>query len=219
MKILVADDEKELANVIRKILNMSLYDVDVVYNGRDALEGAIHNKYDVIILDVMMPEINGFDTVKMMRERYIDTPVLLLTAKAEIDEKVIGLDSGANDYLTKPFNKDELLARVRALDRNYKSLKVYEYEDMKFNSEKQEISSNKTTYKLNSKECEIMKMFFINKDNQISTTEILKNVWNNDNNIEIVRIYVSYLKNKIDALNCNVYINENNGYRMEKRNA
>ena len=219
MKILVADDEKELANVIRKILNMSLYDVDVVYNGRDALEVAIHNKYDVIILDVMMPEINGFDTVKMMRERYIDTPVLLLTAKAEIDEKVIGLDSGANDYLTKPFNKDELLARVRALDRNYKSLKVYEYEDMKFNSEKQEISSNKTTYKLNSKECEIMKMFFINKDNQISTTEILKNVWNNDNNIEIVRIYVSYLKNKIDALNCNVYINENNGYRMEKRNA
>ena len=109
-KILVADDEKDLAKAIGTILQMSNYDVKVVNNGKDAFEEIKNGVFDVIILDVMMPEMDGIEVVKETRKINIDTPIILLTAKAQIDDKVEGLDSGANDYLTKPFNKEELLA-------------------------------------------------------------------------------------------------------------
>lgn len=114
-KILVADDEKDLARAIGMILKYSDYEVDIVENGKQALEKAKENNYDAMILDIMMPEMDGIQALKEMRKNHIKTPILFLTAKSQVDDKVEGLDAGANDYLTKPFDQKELLARVRAL--------------------------------------------------------------------------------------------------------
>lgn len=143
-KILVADDEKDLAKAIGTILQMSNYDVKVVNNGKDAFEEIKNGVFDVIILDVMMPEMDGIEVVKETRKINIDTPIILLTAKAQIDDKVEGLDSGANDYLTKPFNKEELLARIRVLTRKTEESKEkYSIGNIVFNKENSEISSKK----------------------------------------------------------------------------
>ena len=121
MNILLADDEIELADAIAVILESSGYKVKTVYNGEAVLKEVIKNRYDVILIDIMMPKMNGLEVVKELRNRNIDIPVLMLTAKSTIEDKVEGLDSGANDYLTKPFNKKELLARVRAITRESKN--------------------------------------------------------------------------------------------------
>ncbi len=116
-KILLADDEAELSRAVGAILTYSNYDVDLVYNGKDAAKKALEKEYDVIILDIMMPVMDGIEALKLIRKHNIKTPIMLLTAKSQVDDKVEGLDAGANDYLTKPFDKKELLARIRVLTR------------------------------------------------------------------------------------------------------
>ena len=217
-KILVADDEKDLAKAIGTILQMSNYDVKVVNNGKDAFEEIKNGVFDVIILDVMMPEMDGIEVVKETRKINIDTPIILLTAKAQIDDKVEGLDSGANDYLTKPFNKEELLARIRVLTRKTEESKEkYSIGNIVFNKENSEISSKKASLHLNNKECEVMEFLVKNQGRNIADDELKQRVWvNEQNNDGVVQMYISFLQEKFSALGANVRINNKNGYIIEK---
>lgn len=217
-RILIADDEKELARAIGMILKYSDYEVDIVENGKQAVEKTNDNIYDVIILDVMMPIMDGIEALKEIRKNNIKTPVLLLTAKSQVDDKVEGLDSGANDYLTKPFDKKELLARIRALTRiKEEKEEKYKIGNITFNKENSEISSEKASLHLNNKECEMMEFLVKNQERSISKNELSKRIWTNENKDEsIVTMYVSYLQEKFSALGANVKINEKNGYVLEK---
>lgn len=217
-KILLAEDEKELARAIGAILKYSNYEVDIVYNGKEALEKAKKQFYDIMILDIMMPVMDGIQALKEMRKLNIKTPILLLTAKAQVEDKVEGLDAGANDYLTKPFNKEELLARIRALTRvnEEKELK-YKVGNITFNKENSEISNEKTSLHLNHKECEMMEFLVKNQDRNISKKELKERIWYDENNDEtVVTMYATYLQEKFIALGANIRINEENGYYLEK---
>lgn len=217
-RILIADDEKELARAVGMILKYSNYEVDIVENGKQAVEKANENDYDVIILDVMMPIMDGIEALKEMRKNNIKTPILLLTAKSQIDDKVEGLDSGANDYLTKPFDKKELLARLRALARIKEGREeTYKIGNIVFNKENAEISSEKASLHLNNKECEMMEYLVKNQERAINKKELRKRIWKNEYSDEnIVTMYISYLQDKFSALGANIKINDENGYVLEK---
>ena len=218
LKILLADDEKELARAVGTILKYSNYEVNIVNNGKEAVEMVKENMYDLIILDVMMPVMDGIQALKEMRKNNIKTPIMLLTAKAQIDDKVEGLDSGANDYLTKPFDKKELLARIRALTREQEENKEkYKIGNIIFDKETSEISNQNTSLHLNNKECEIMEFLVKNQERNITKKELKKRIWVKENKDEnIVTMYISYLQEKFLALGANIKINDKNGYVLEK---
>ena len=216
-KILIAEDEKELAKAIKIILEYNNYEVTVTNNGLEVLQKTDEENFNCIILDIMMPVMNGIDSLKEMRANGINTPIILLTAKAQIDDKVEGLDAGANDYLTKPFNKDELLARIRAQTRVIEEKKEkYKIGNILFNKEIPEISNNNISFKLTNKECEIMEMLAKNQDRRISVRELNKKIWQNEKyKTNAVSMYISYLQEKFVALDANVKINDKNGYLIE----
>ena len=218
-KILIAEDETDLARATRMILQFSGYDVEETHNGKEALEKAKEEAYDVIILDIMMPEMDGIEALKEIRKLNINTPVILLTAKAQIEDKVEGLDSGANDYLTKPFNKEELLARIRAQLRN-KEEKIQKYEigNIIFDKQTSQITSPKASLHLSNKESDLVEFLLKNSEKQFSSTEIQKRVWSDEEAEEcIVPMYISYLQDKLSAIDATVKINnKNNMYMLEK---
>lgn len=218
IKILLADDEKDLSKAVGTILTYSNYDVDIVSNGKEALERINNTIYDLIILDIMMPVMDGIQALKEVRKNNIKTPVILLTAKSQVDDKVEGLDSGANDYLTKPFDKKELLARIRALTRiKEENEEKYEIGNIVFDKETSALSSDKASLHLNNKECEIMEFLVKNQERNVSKKELKKRIWvkeNNDDNI--VTMYISYLQEKFSALGANIKISDKNGYVLEK---
>lgn len=218
IKILLADDEKDLSKAVGTILAYSNYDVDIVSNGKEALERINNTIYDLIILDIMMPVMDGIQALKEIRKNNIKTPVILLTAKSQVDDKVEGLDSGANDYLTKPFDKKELLARIRALTRiKEENEEKYEIGNIVFDKETSALSSDKASLHLNNKECEIMEFLVKNQERNVSKKELKKRIWvkeNNDDNI--VTMYISYLQEKFSALGANIKISDKNGYVLEK---
>ena len=218
LKILLADDEKELSRAVGTILKYSNYDVDIVHNGKEALDKVNENMYDVIILDIMMPVMDGIQALKEIRKNNIKTPIMLLTAKAQIDDKVEGLDSGANDYLTKPFDKKELLARIRALTRiKEENEEKYEVGNIVFDKETSVLSSKKASLHLNNKECEIMEILVKNQERNISKKELKNRIWVNEKNDDnIVTMYISYLQEKFSALGANMKISYKNGYVLEK---
>ena len=217
-KILLADDEKELSRAVATILRYSNYEVDTVYNGKEAIEKVNENVYDVIILDIMMPITDGLQSLKEIRKNNIKTPIILLTAKSQVDDKVEGLDSGANDYLTKPFDKKELLARIRVLTREKEeNEEKYKIGNIIFDKETSEISTSKASLHLNNKECEIMEFLVKNQERNVSKKELKKRIWVKEKNDEnIVTMYISYLQEKFLALGANVKINDKNGYVLEK---
>lgn len=217
-KILLADDEKELSRAVATILRYSNYEVDTVYNGKEAIEKVNENVYDVIILDIMMPIIDGLQALKEIRKNNIKTPIILLTAKSQVDDKVEGLDLGANDYLTKPFDKKELLARIRVLIREKEeNEEKYKIGNIIFDKETSEISTSKASLHLNNKECEIMEFLVKNQERNVSKKELKKRIWVKEKNDEnIVTMYISYLQEKFLALGANVKINDKNGYVLEK---
>ena len=213
-KIILADDVVELADAVGEILKYNNYDVDIVYDGKQALDKAQANSYNCIILDIMMPFMDGIETVKQIRKLNIKTPVILLTAKDLVNDKVQGLDAGANDYLTKPFEKEELLARIRALTRTKKEDKGrYNIGDIIFNKENSQISKDKITFNLNSKESEIMEFLIKNKERKVSLNELKQIVWMNEEcSDKVVPMYITYLQEKFSALDANVIIDDINGY-------
>ena len=223
MRILLAEDEKELSNAIVAVLKHNYYSVDAVYNGEDALDWALNDEYDLIILDVMMPKINGLDVLKGLRDKNIDVPVLILTAKWEIDDRVIGLDLGADDYMCKPFNIKEFLARVRAIIRRKQGIvsNNLEFNNMILNKENFELSYEDKSIRLGNKEYQILEMLMSNPNVIISTEKFMSKVWGYDSEAEIngVWVYISYLRKKLISINSPVEIKafRGIGYKLENK--
>ena len=216
MKVLIADDEIDLTRALGAILKYSEYEVKIANNGEEALKIAENEKFDILILDVMMPKKTGIEVVEELRKKNINTPILMLTAKAETEDIVEGVDKGADDYLTKPFEKDELLARIRALVRkNENRTKKIKIGNVTLDKEENELYSDKASFHLNSKESELMELLVGNQSEKIGEKEIKNRIWGKDENIKIVPMYISYLQNKFEALGANVQIVNNNGYALE----
>lgn len=223
MRILLAEDERSLSRAVVALLERSNYAVDAVYDGVEALEYLDSGNYDALILDIMMPRLDGLSVLKQLRQRGNPIPVLILTAKSEIDDKVEGLDNGANDYLTKPFSTRELLARLRAVTRTQTSQvsSVLRFGNVALNQTSFELSSPSGSYRLANKEYQMMELLLMNPGQTISTERFLEKIWGYDTETElnVVWVYISYLRKKLAALNANVRIQaaRNVGYRVEVR--
>lgn len=224
MRLLLAEDEKELSNALVVILKHSNYSVDAVYNGQDALDYITNGDYDGVVLDIMMPKMDGITVLRKVRESGNSVPVLLLTAKSEIDDRVTGLDSGADDYLTKPFATKELLARIRAMTRRKgeNTGSLLNCGNISLNRSTFEVSSPKATLRLANKEFQMLEMLMSNKGMIISTERFMEKIWGHDTetNQNVVWVYVSYLRKKLAALDANVAIKavRNRGYALEAVN-
>ena len=209
MKILIAEDEPQLSRVLVAAITHVGYEVDAVLDGKEAVEYAQKNSYDVIILDIMMPVMDGITALRKIRASGDKTYVLMLTAKAEVDDRVTGLDSGADDYLTKPFSLKELLARLRSKERREDEFTPTELEfgDLSLDTEEQELVSH-NSIRLNNKETQLMNYLLLNKDKELSTEDIFNHVWKNEDNEtdEIVWIYISYLRRKLESIQSKVQI-------------
>ena len=221
MRLLLAEDEKDLADALEAMLKHNNYSVDVVNNGQDALDYLMLDDYDGAILDVMMPQMDGVTVVKKLRENKKSTPVLLLTAKSEIEDKVYGLDSGADDYMTKPFVTRELLARVRSMTRRQATFtsNVLELGNVSLSKHTFELSTEKDKVRLSNKEYQMMEMLMRNPGNVIQTEQFLERIWgyDSDSEINVVWVNISYLRKKLKALDANVQIKatRNVGYTLE----
>lgn len=203
MKLLVAEDTKDLNKVITALLAHEQYTIDSVFDGEDALAHIKKNTYDGIILDIMMPKMNGLEVLQTMRALHIITPVLLLTAKSEVDDRVTGLEAGADDYLTKPFAMKELLARIRTMTRRHNEYheKSLHYEDLELDVKNFELSS-RNSIRLTIKEFELMQTLILNADRELDTSYLLNHIWKNepDAKSETVWLYISYLKGKLSSI-------------------
>ena len=223
MQILVVEDEKRLAEALSQILKEKKYMVDVAYDGEDGFDLARSGIYDVIILDVMLPVMNGLEVAQRLRREKVATPILMLTAKDQVADKVAGLDSGADDYMTKPFSPDELLARVRALTRRQGEVVLEEltYEDLRLNLSACDLSCGERSVHLNYKEFEIMKILMGNPQLVTTKDDLIVKVWGYDSNAvdNNVEVYISFLRKKLDFVKSRVEIVSLRkiGYRLEVR--
>ena len=223
MRLLLAEDEKSLVRALKAILEHNGYTVDTVEDGEAALEYLEAGNYDGVIMDWMMPKMDGLTALRKMRENSDQTPVLLLTAKAEIDDKVEGLDSGANDYLTKPFASKELLARIRAMTRMQTAAvsSVLKFGNISLNQATKELSSPSGEFHLANKEFQMMELLMSNPKNVIPTERILEKIWGYESDAEptVVWAYISYLRKKLTALGADIQIKatRNTGYSLEVR--
>ena len=221
MRLLLAEDEKSLARAVSAILEKNNFSVDVVYDGADALDWLRAGNYDGAVLDIMMPKMDGITVLKTIRAEGNMLPVLLLTAKSEIDDKVEGLDSGANDYLTKPFAAKELLARIRAMTRaqTAQPSSTLSVGNLTLDRATFELKSPSGSFRLANKEFQMLETLMANPKTLISTERFMEKIWGYDAEAEInvVWVYISYLRKKLTALNANVQIKatRNAGYSLE----
>lgn len=222
MRLLLAEDERALSKALATILERSNYSVDTVYDGEAALEYLAADNYDGVILDIMMPKKDGITVLKELRSRGSKIPVLILTAKSEVDDKVLGLDSGANDYLTKPFHSRELLARIRAMTRAQSSQtsSVLQMGNITLDQRTYELSSPTGSFRLANREFQILELLMQNPGNLISAERLMEKIWGYDSETEIsvVWVYISYLRKKLSALGANIQIRatRNVGYCLEE---
>lgn len=215
MKLLLAEDEKAMSMALVAVLEHSGYEVDAVYDGMAAVEKGLSNTYDCMIFDIMMPKLDGIGALKKLRSSGDTTPVIMLTAKAEVDDRITGLDAGADDYLTKPFAMAELLARIRSMTRRSTTFTPSKLAagHVELNVEEQELSC-KNAIRLANKETKLMKFFMLNVGKPLETATIFSHVWNGEEKVteDIVWIYVSYLREKLTAIQADVeIIGEKNG--------
>jgi DNA-binding response OmpR family regulator len=214
MKILLAEDTLDLNKVITSMLEMQGFVVDSAIDGAQALELALSNGYDGIILDIMMPKMDGLEVLKEIRRRNIVTPVLMLTAKAEVDDRVEGLDAGADDYLTKPFAMKELMARVKAMTRrgSQYAAKELSFGDITLKSESLELICANTV-RLSLKEFSLMQALLLNQEHPVDTNYLIEHVWNDETGVEedTVWLYVNFLQGKLEYINSGVTIKGEKG--------
>lgn len=221
MRILLAEDEKSMSKALVAILTKNNYSVDAVYDGEEALSYILTGDYDCAILDVMMPKMNGFEVLKEVRAKQMTLPIMMLTAKSQIDDKVEGLDLGANDYLTKPFESRELLARLRAITRAITPVadNTLKYGNVTLNRANFELSTDTGSVKLAAKEFQMMEYLMANPGVLISTEKFMDKVWglDFDGDINIVWTNLSYLRKKLTQIGANVKIKatRNAGYSLE----
>jgi len=221
MRILLAEDEVSLAKAIVRILERNNYSADAVHDGMEALSYLEHGGYDLAILDIMMPKLDGITVLKTIRRQGNSIPVILLTAKSEIDDKVYGLDSGANDYITKPFDTKELLARIRVLTRGQKPAGSSLYcGNITLDRATFTLSSPSGSFRLANKEFQMMELLISNPGCLVSSERFMEKIWGyeTETEINVVWVYISYLRKKLNALHANIQIRSirNAGYTLEE---
>lgn len=223
MRILLAEDERSLSRAIIALLEKHNYSADAVYDGQEALDYLEAENYDAVILDIMMPKLDGLSVLRTLRERGSQIPVLLLTAKSEVEDKVTGLDSGANDYLTKPFATAELLARIRAMIRTQSAQtdSRMSFGNITLDQTTYELSSPSGSFRLANKEYQMMELLLRNPRHLIPSERFLEKIWGYDSDVElnVVWVYISYLRKKLTALQADIQIKatRNAGYSLEKK--
>jgi len=221
MRILVADDEPEMTMVLEALLCREHYSVDVVNDGQDALDYGLAENYDCLVLDIMMPKLDGIQVLQTLRAKNVSTPVLLLTAKSQIEDRVAGLDSGADDYLPKPFDNRELIARVRALTRRGGEYtpSVLTAGNITLDCATFELKCGQSCIRLGNKEFQMLELLMRQKGRPISTEQFMEHVWGYDSEAEInvVWAYISYLRRKLEAVGADVRIaaRRGQGYLLE----
>lgn len=222
MRLLLAEDEKALSKALVTILERNNYSVDAVNDGQAALDYLEADNYDGVILDIMMPKIDGITVLKTIRSQGNRIPILMLTAKAEVDDKVLGLDAGANDYLTKPFHTQELLARIRAMTRTQTTQTDSRLQmgNVTLDCATFELSTPTGSFRLANKEFQVLELLMRNPHNLITSERLLEKIWGYDSEAEInvVWVYISYLRKKLSALQANIQIKatRNAGYSLEE---
>lgn len=222
MRILLAEDERSLSRAICAILQKNNYSVDAVYDGEEALAYLETENYDGVVLDWMMPKADGLEVLRVMRSRGNQTPVLFLTARSDIEDKVLGLDTGANDYLTKPFATQELLARIRAMTRgsSVQSDAKLRFGNIVLDSASYELSGPAGNFRLANKEYQMLEMLMRQPNRLVSTERFMERIWgyDSDSEISVVWVYISYLRKKLAAVGANVRIKaqRNAGYCLEE---
>ncbi len=221
VKLLYAEDEIGMSEAVVDILTYHKYIVDAVYDGEEALEYAQAEEYDGIILDIMMPKLSGLDVLKRLRGSGNKTPILLLTAKSQVEDRIEGLDLGADDYLPKPFAMGELLARIRAMLRRKENFTpdILTCGNISLNMQSYELSANGQSFILPKLEYQLMELLMLNKGIYLSSETLLTKVWgyNTDTELGTVWVYISYLRKKLAALNADITITakRNAGYTLE----
>ena len=221
MRLLYAEDEISMSEAVVDILTYHKYHVDAVYDGAEALDYAETEQYDGIILDIMMPKLSGLEVLQQLRKKGNHTPILLLTAKVEIEDRIQGLDMGADDYLPKPFAMGDLLARVRAMLRRKENFTpdILKVGNLSLNMQNYELSCNGQSFVLPKLEYQLIELLMLNKGIYLSTEDLLTKVWGYDTDAELgtVWVYISYLRKRLTALSANVVIRakRNVGYTLE----
>lgn len=221
MRILIAEDEAQLSRAVAAVLRHMNYEVDTAENGKEAVDLASANTYDCMVLDIMMPVMDGIEALKKIRASGDVTPVIMLTAKSEVSDRVAGLDAGADDYLTKPFAIAELAARIRSATRRQDSYtpKVLSAGNVKLDMTVSELKAENSV-RLSQKEMDLMQLLILNEGKELTTPQILDKVWKDDRQTEegVVWMYISYLKSKLDAVNASLVISGEKGgpYRLEE---
>jgi len=224
MRLLYAEDERALSEAVVDVLQYNKYTVDAVYNGTDAYDWACSEEYDGIILDIMMPGMSGIEVLKKLRENGNNTPVMLLTAKGETDDRITGFDSGADDYLPKPFNMRELLSRVRAMLRRKEEFTpdILTIGNISLNMGSYVLSCGDNSVVLPKIEYQLLELLILNKGVCLSSENILIKLWgyDTDSDVGIVWVYISYLRKKLESIGANVSIRakRNIGYTIEADN-
>lgn len=224
MKILIIEDEYSLADAIAETLKKENFTVEIITDGQEGEEEALTNIYDLILLDVMLPNKNGFEILKQLRKEKVDTPIIMLTAKTEIYDKLNGLENGADDYITKPFHMRELVARVKVILKrrsNLENTDIIEFADIKLDLRTGIMSCRKNEITINGKELELLEVLLINRKQIISRETLANKIWGYDSDTEYnnVEVYVSFLRKKLKLLNSQVKIKavRGIGYKMEDR--
>jgi DNA-binding response OmpR family regulator len=215
MRLLLAEDEEELSRALVTVLKHNNYSVDAVYNGQDALDYIEMGTYDGAILDIMMPKLDGISVLKRLRAGGNSIPVLLLTAKAEVDDRVAGLDAGADDYLTKPFAMKELLARIRAMTRRQTDTtdNTLSFGNISLDRSTYMLAGPSGSFKLSGKEFQMLEMLMVNPGQIISVEQFMEKIWGYDSDTEnnVVWVYLSYLRKKLTSIDADVSIKANRG--------
>lgn len=222
MKLLVVEDEVQLADALSEILKRNKYSVDTCYNGIDGLDNGLTGVYDCIVLDIMLPGMNGIEVLRNLRQEKISTPVLLLTARSEIEDKINGLDTGADDYLTKPFVTDELLARIRALTRRRGEIideNRMDYNGLLLNKNTSSVMWQGNDVRLSLKEYQIMELLISNPRQILPKERIIEKIWGYESDVEYnnIEVYISFLRKKLSVISAPVQIRTARGigYSLE----
>ncbi len=224
MRILLAEDERDLSKALVTIFNKNNYSVDAVFNGEDALTYIESGIYDCAILDVMMPKMDGITVLRKVRAQGINIPILILTAKTEVEDRVLGLDSGADDYMTKPFFAKELLARIRAITRrnNASETSKITYGNTTLDRTTYTLSTDSSSFRLANKEYQMLEMLLLKPGQVISVDKFMEKIWgfDSESEINVVWVYISYLRKKLNQLNSNLEIKamRNSGYYLSIKN-
>ena len=222
MKILIIEDEYSLADAISETLKKEKFTVTIITDGEKGEEEALTNIYDLILLDIMLPNKDGFKILNNLRRKKVDTPIIILTAKSEISDKLNGLENGADDYITKPFHMKELLARVKIILRrktNIESINILEYADLKLDIRTGKILSHDNEIEINGKELELLETLLLNKHQIVDRETLANKIWgyNSETEYNNVEVYVSFLRKKLKLIKSNIKIKavRGIGYKME----